>query len=277
MAPSGNHAAGSIFIPASICVVLPAYNEEENLGPLLDRIDGALQPLPIPYRVIVVDDGSRDRTSEIIAAHALRLPVSAVTHSVNSGLGPTIRDGLLKASEICADDSLIVTMDSDESHDPQLIHAMLQQVELGRDVVIASRYRPGAQIHGLSAFRKLLSLGASYLMRLLHPMKGVRDYTCGFRAYRKAVITSLIEVHGPNFVEAQGFHCMAEILLKINRLHVSIGEVPMILRYDLKRGESKMRTLRTIRNTLALAFRFGNTANKTNGSRSSEKRNDMQR
>src|ERR1051326_1180743 len=203
------------LIPTSICVALPAYNEEENLGPLLERIDRALQPLTIPYRVIVVDDGSRDRTSDIIAEYSRRLPVYAVTHPINKGLGPTIRDCLLKASEICDDNAVIVTMDSDESHDPQLIHAMLEQIRQGRDLVIASRYRPGAEVHGLSAFRILLSLGASYLMRVLHPVKGVRDYTCGFRAYRKPVITRLIEVHGTNFVEAQGFQCMAEILLKI--------------------------------------------------------------
>lgn len=237
-----------------LCVVLPAYNEEQNLGPLLDRIDDALRTLPIPYRVIVVDDGSRDGTSEVIADRSRRLPVSVITHPVNLGLGATIRDGLTEAANSGEVSDLIITMDSDESHDPQLVHAMMEQIEAGRDVVIASRYRPGAEVRGLSIFRKTLSLGASYLMRVRHPIKGVRDYTCGFRAYRNTAVKRAIAEYGSNLVEAQGFHCMLEILLKMSKLGLSFGEVPMVLRYDLKKGQSKMRTFRTIRDTLLLAF-----------------------
>lgn len=240
--------------PSSLCVVLPAYNEEENIGLLLDRIDEALGAGPLPYRILVVNDGSQDHTGEIVDKRSQRLPVCVLTHPVNAGLGVTIRDGLIEAATSCEESSVIITMDSDESHDPKLIPVMVEQIRAGSDVVIASRYRPGAAILGLSAFRKLLSIGASYLMRVTNPVPGVRDYTCGFRAYRSATIRTAMAAYGPDFITAQGFHCMAEILLKLHKLNCTFSEAPMILRYDLKKGQSKMRMLKTIRNTLRLAL-----------------------
>jgi dolichol-phosphate mannosyltransferase len=255
MATFATNAQDTCVAPSSVCVVLPAYNEERNLGNLLDRIDAALRPLPIPFQVIVVDDGSRDKTAEIITERSRRIPVVAVTHTVNAGLGKTIRDGLLQALKLMEDNAAIVTMDADETHDPLLIPAMLDQIRSGGDVVIASRYQRGAEVHGLSGFRKFMSNSASYLMRATHPIPGVRDYTCGFRAYRAGTLRRAVMEHGPRMFQAEGFHCMAEILLNISLLRVNFAEVPMILRYDLKKGESKMRTFRTARKTLALAFR----------------------
>ena len=132
---------------------------------------------------------------------------------------------------------------------------MVQMVREGHDVVIASRYRPGARVVGVSLPRRFTSYGASWLFRILFPTPGVRDYTCGFRAYRGQVLTSAVSRYGSRFVEAQGFQCMVDILLKLRKLDVIFGEVPMILRYDLKLGSSKMRVARTIWQTLSLLLK----------------------
>jgi dolichol-phosphate mannosyltransferase len=76
----------------------------------------------------------------------------------------------------------------------------------------------------------------------------VRDYTCGFRLYRAETLRTLIGVFGADaFLREQGFACMLELLLNLRELNVRVGEVPLVLRYDLKAGASKMRVLRTIR------------------------------
>jgi len=236
-------------------IVLPAYNEEENIGALLEAIDNVLQDQNLEYQAIVVDDGSRDHTLKILEEYQEQVPVTICRHKLNQGLGATIRDGLLIASRLAADNDVVITMDADQTHSPGLIFRMVQMVNEGHDVVIASRYRHGARVFGVSLFRRCLSYGASMLLRIVFPTNGVRDYTCGYRAYRGNVLRRAITVYGDRFVEASGFQCMMDILLKFRELDVIFGEVPMVLRYDLKRGESKMRIFRTIRHSLTLLVR----------------------
>jgi dolichol-phosphate mannosyltransferase len=238
-----------------VIIVLPAYNEAANIGRLLERIETAMDDRKIHYLVIVVDDGSRDKTADVLETFRHQIPLVVHRHIVNQGLGPTIRDGLREASVLAGPRDIIVTMDADDTHPPGLIPRMLGSVAEGRDVVIASRYQPGAHVHGLSQFRTWISIVASWLFRMRYPTQGVKDYTCGFRAYRSAVLKQAQERYGDEFVQAQGFHCMVEILLKLRQLDLIFGEVPLILRYDFKRGESKMRVARTIKDTLRLLVR----------------------
>lgn len=242
-----------------VIVVLPAYNEEANIGRLLDRIDLALREEKFPYGVVVVDDGSKDRTLSILQDYESRVPLTIHRHIQNQGLGPTIRDGLLVAARMAGPHDVIVSMDADETHNPGLIFRMVHMIREGHDVVIASRYRDGSRIHGLAAYREFISIGASWLFRVVFPTRGVRDYTCGFRAYRAATLQAAVSKHGERLVTAAGFQCMVDILLKLRDMNVIFGEVPMILRYDLKEGQSKMKVVRTIFNTLALLVnrRFG--------------------
>jgi dolichol-phosphate mannosyltransferase len=241
--------------PSRVIVVLPAYNEEANIGGLLERIDEALNEAGLFYRVIVVDDGSVDGTAVLLSQYATSLPLTVLRHEVNQGLGAAIRDGLNLAAQEAGPRDVIITMDSDETHTPGLILRMVRMIREGHDVVIASRYRSGARVFGLSFFRTLMSYGASWLMRLVFPTPGVRDFTCGFRAYQSTVLRQAIETYQDRFVDQDGFQCMVDILLKLRPMKVIFGEVPMILRYDLKVGASKMRVLRTIRGTLSLLLR----------------------
>ncbi len=254
--------AQALELPAKtskVFVVLPAYNEEANIGGLLQRIDDSMVESGLSYHVIVIDDGSGDRTFEVVSDYSKRIPLRVKRHEVNQGLGATIRDGLLLAIEMAGPDDIVVTMDADETQTPGLIPRMVQMLREGHDVVIASRYQPGARVIGLSLPRRIASYGASWLFRMLFPTPGLRDFTCGFRAYRGRVLTLAAARYGSRFVEAEGFQCMVDILLKLRKLDAIFGEAPLILRYDLKLGASKMRVARTIWHTLSLVVkrRFG--------------------
>lgn len=239
----------------NVIVALPAYNEEQNIAGLLDAIDDALQQDQRSYSIIVVDDGSRDGTAAILESYREKVPLIVHRHGVNQGLGATIRDGLYEASKLASDDDVVITMDADGTHPPGLIFHMVQMIREGHDVVIASRYRAGARIFGLSVFRRSLSYAASILFRVVFPTPGVRDYTCGYRAYRGRVLRQAFDTYGQKFVDAAGFQCMIDILLKLRGLKVIFGEAPMILRYDLKLGESKMKIAKTIGLSLKLLMR----------------------
>jgi len=238
-----------------VIVVLPAYNEAARIGRLLERIDDALGDAAIGYRVVVVDDGSTDETAEVVAAHAHSMPVELLRHDGNRGLGVTIRDGLHYALAAAGERDVLVTMDADDTHTPGLILRMVRMIAEGYDVVVASRYRPGSRTVGLSVHRKALSWAASLLFRVAFPTRGIRDFTCGYRAYRAAVIREAEARYGERLFDQDGFECMVDLLLKLRGMDLILGEVPFVLRYDLKQGASKMRVGRTILATLSLVAR----------------------
>ncbi len=235
-----------------ICIVLPAYNEEETLPPLLESIRENMEEAAFPYKVIIVDDGSTDGTATTIENARARMPIRAISHPGNRGLAETIKTGLFEAQKEADARDIIITMDSDNTHTPGLILRMVRMIREGHDVVIGSRYRPGSRVIGVPWTRRLLSSGASLLFRLLFPMRGVKDYTSGYRAYRAQVIRHMFDAYGQDFIDRPGFSCMVDILLKIRRYPYLVGEAPMILRYDWKEGASKMKVGKTIAETLRL-------------------------
>lgn len=237
-----------------VWVVLPAYNEERDLPPLLSRVADAMDEARLAYTVVLVDDGSSDGTVAASQRLAAEVPfqLELVAHSVNLGLGAAIRDGLLAATERADPRDIVITMDADNSHTPELILRMVRLVREGNDVVIASRYRQGSRVRGVPWVRRLLSGVGRWLFTVIFPTPGVRDYTCGYRAYRAGLLQEAARRYGAGLFDQDGFQAMVDILLKLRRMDVVFHEVPLILRYDLKEGASKMRVWRTIRKTLAL-------------------------
>jgi dolichol-phosphate mannosyltransferase len=175
-----------------------------------------------------------------------------INHDGNKGLGVAMRTGLSAAAALSGPADAVVTMDADNTHDPALIPAMRRELKAGNDLVIASRYQQGGQEIGLSASRHVFSKGASLLLRLFFPIKGARDYTCGYRMYSGDLLERAVASYGDRLVEERGFTCMAEILIKMARLGARVSEVPLVLRYDLKAGASKMNVWRTIQRYFVL-------------------------
>ncbi len=237
-----------------VWLVLPAYNEAENLPPLLARV-GAAWAGRLRFRVLVVDDGSRDATASVAEAAAGRLPVEVIRHAHNRGLAAAIRTGIQEVCRRAKDDDAVVIMDADNSHPPELVPEMVARLEGGDDIVIASRFVRGGREEGVPWRRRVLSRVAGLVFRCVCPIPGVRDYTTGFRAYRAAVLKELRHLYGDRLIEAAAFSVMTELLLKARPLRPRIAEVPLVLRYDLKGGASKMRLGRTIRDYARLLGR----------------------
>lgn len=234
-------------------VVLPAYNEEGSIGPLLDSLLKVLDAGR--FTIIVVNDGSTDGTASVVRGYAPTGQVMLIDQPENRGLAETLRTGLLSAVEKAGADDVVVVMDADNTHPTGLISRMIRLIKEGNDVVIASRYREGSYVRGLSLGRRTLSWGASILFRLVFPTPGVRDYTCGYRAYRAGMLRKLVETYGEEFISERGFACMVDILLRLRQQDAIFAEAPMVLRYDQKQGRSKMRVLRTVKETLLLLGR----------------------
>lgn len=237
-----------------IHILLPAYNESKALGRVLESIARALADGA--YRVWVVDDGSSDGTADVARGWIGRLPVTLLQHPRNAGLGKALVTGLSHILPMMGPSDVLVTLDADDTQPPELIPRLVQPLEDGTaDMAIASRFRPGGRAVGVPLFRRLTSLGASFLFRVFLPVPGVRDYTCGFRAYRADLLRRAGEKWGA-LVTEDGFAAMVEWLVKVSALSPRVLEIPLVLRYDRKPTPSKMPVARTIRRTLSVLVRL---------------------
>lgn len=225
-----------------IWIVLPAYNEEQALPKLLPKLDAALRQHNRDYRLVVVDDGSADGTPEILEGFKATLPLEVVTHPINRGLGETERDGFEFVAARCSPDDVIVRVEGDDTHDPNYIFVLLDKLASGFDVVNTSRFQPGGAQRGVNAYRAFVSRCANLFMKVMFPIPGLWDFSCGFRAYRGRVVIDAVRVFGDDFVQLRGlgFTSTLEMVVKMSLLGCRFAEVPFVLRYDLKESHSKM-------------------------------------
>lgn len=225
-----------------IWIFIPAYNEELALPKLLPKLNVALQNMGQPYHIVVVNDGSIDKTAQILDKFTNRFPLSVVTHPINRGLGETERDGFEYVAAHAAPDDIIIRVESDDTHEPEYMASMLDKLKQGYDVVNTSRFQPGGGQLGVDGYRATISRGANMFMKMVFGIPGTRDYSCGYRAYRARIIQDAIAIFGNHFIQLRGlgFTSTLETIVKLHILGARFAEVPFVLRYDQKEGTSKM-------------------------------------
>lgn len=223
-----------------IWILLPAYNEQGDLPQLMQKMQKALEGKD--YRLVVVNDGSTDQTAEILVKSKGILNLEIVEHPINRGLGETERDGYEFIAWRAERDDYIVRIEGDDTHEPRYLFDLIEKLKDGYDVVNTSRFQPGGGQLGVDAYRAFISRSANLFMKLVFGIRGVSDYSCGYRAYRAAVIKDALEIFGNNLIQLRGmgFTSTLEIIVKLNILGCRFAEVPFVLRYDQKKGSSKM-------------------------------------
>ena len=227
-----------------IYILLPAYNEEYALEPLVSKIATVMGEMRSAYRIVVVNDGSRDDTKRILTNLSKRYAIDVITHKYNRGLGETARDGFEYIAEVASPNDFIVRMDCDDTHEPRYIPAMISKLKEGYEAVIASRYAPGGGQIGVDWYRRVISRIANLLMKTVFPIPGVWEYTCGFRAYRVSLIQDALAIFGNRFIDLKGmgFTGTVEKMIKCKLMGAKVAEVGFVLRYDQKMSTSKVVT-----------------------------------
>jgi len=201
-----------------VSVIVPTYNEAENMPALVPRI---LEAMP-DVEIVVVDDGSPDGTATRARELAERYPLKVVERRGQRGLSTAVVRGLDEArSEIC------VVMDGDLSHLPEAIPALVKAVEDGADVAVGSRYVPGGQVVGWPLWRRLTSRAGALLARPLTP---VRDPLAGFFCLRRSLLRGVE-------IRPRGFKILLEILARTHTERVV--EIPIRFA-DRQAGTSKL-------------------------------------
>ena len=213
----------------NVLVVLPTYNEAENIDRVVRRIRKAL----VSATVLVVDDGSPDGTADIAERIGKELGnVEVLRRHEKTGLGSAYRAGfrwgLDRGFDVC------VEMDADLQHEPESLPDLVAPLAEGHGLVIGSRYVRGGSIPDWTWHRRLLSRGGNIYASLLLGL-GVTDSTAGFRAYSASVLESI----DLGRIRAEGYGFQIEMTYQAKRSGASVVEIPIRF-LDRVDGESKM-------------------------------------
>jgi dolichol-phosphate mannosyltransferase len=210
-------------------LILPTYNEAENIGPFVAAV---LENLPANARVLIVDDSSPDGTGEIADRMAAEHEAVGVLHRpLREGLGPAYIAGFREA--LAGGAELILEMDSDFSHEPAYLPSLLEAIE-GADLAIGSRYVPGGGVGDWGAVRRAISRGGSTYSRLVLGVE-VKDMTGGFKCFRREVLEAI----DLDAIRSKGYAFQVELTYRVVQKGFRVVEVPIVFR-DRRVGSSKM-------------------------------------
>ena len=225
-----------------VWIMLPAFNEENSIQLMFPKIENVFKERELTYRIVVVEDGSTDNTLQRLKRMQADYPLDIVAHKINRGLGETERDGFEYVAEHADEDDIIVRLDCDDTHEPKYVLELIDKLNQGYDVVNTSRFQPGGGQKGVKAYRAFVSYAANVFMKIVFNISGVKDFSCGFRAYRVKIIKDAIKIFGNGFIQLKGlgFTATLETIVKLKLLGCRFAEVPFVLRYDKKASPSKM-------------------------------------
>jgi dolichol-phosphate mannosyltransferase len=218
--------------PGPVWVVLPTYNERENLEPVVAGVREALGRVAPDHTLLIVDDSSPDGTGELADELAARDPAVRVLHRPGKqGLGQAYIAGFEVA--LAAGAALVIEMDADLSHDPAHLPAMVDGAR-NFDLVLGSRYVPGGEVRNWGALRRLVSRWGCWYARVVLGV-GVRDLTGGFKCFRREVLEAL----DLDRIRSQGYAFQVELTYRAIQRGFRVLEIPIIFT-DRAVGQSKM-------------------------------------
>lgn len=216
---------------AHTLVIIPTYNERENIGLIVGRLHAAL-----PHtHALIVDDGSPDGTGDLadeLAANDTAGRIHVMHRTEKNGLGAAYIAGFRWGLD--RDYQVLVEMDADGSHAPEQLHRLLDKIDAGADLVAGSRYVPGGSVVNWPKRREWLSRGGNIYSRIALGVK-VKDITGGFRAYRREVLEAL----DLDAVESHGYCFQVDLAWRALQQGFTMVEVPITFT-EREFGESKM-------------------------------------
>lgn len=237
-----------------VFVILPCYNEEEGIEKLLERFKRVARISHAPFEYVIVNDGSSDHTKLVVESFAGEMSIHLIDFEKNAGVVCGFNSAFSYIAERADDNDIVVSIDSDNTMNPFLTLDMLKEIDTA-DIVIASRFIEGGRMIG-AGYRAWLSYAASWLMRWRKNIPGVTDYSIFYRAYKASVIKRMVRLYDGEPVFGRGFSCMANFLLRARNSDnaMTVKEIPLVLRYDLKHSDSKVKLVQTILGYLGIAF-----------------------
>jgi len=213
----------------NLSIIIPTYNEEENIGKIIQTLQNILENNSILYEILVMDDNSNDKTKVIVQEISNKSPnIRLIIRTKERGLSQSVVDGFSYAQN-----NFIIVMDADFSHPPSAVLDLYHALKDGFDLAIGSRYIQGGDIENWPVERKILSFGATFLARLLFPE--IRDPVSGFFGFHKRILQG-------TKLKPRGYKILFEILGKSNWSRV----VELPIKFIEREGGSSKLNMRVI-------------------------------
>jgi dolichol-phosphate mannosyltransferase len=231
----------------SISLIIPTYNEKDNIKPLIERIGKALSGYN--YEVVIVDDNSKDGTIDIANSLAAQYPLKILVRRNEKGLSTAVIHGIKNSTG-----KYVLVMDADLQHPPEILPSLVKAVEDGADMAFASRYVPGGGCPQWGLVRRIISKGATKISHILLPAsRRVNDPMSGFFIFKR-------EGMDPDKLKPIGYKIALEILL-LGRFD-KVAEVPFLFE-ERTAGQSKLKAKTQIdylKHVFSLMVRTGELA-----------------
>lgn len=226
-----------------VSIVIPTYNERENIEKLIPNIKKILLRENIAGEIIIVDDSSPDGTGKLAESLKKKYKNIRVIHrDKKEGVGSARRLGFSLASN-----PIIISMEGDNTHNPEYIPKFLQEIEKGSDLVIGSRYLKGSKIINWPLKRRVISKVANFISRFFAGTK-ITDVTNGYRAFTKSLFSRLK-------IDSSGYPYNMEFACEAYSKGFKISEIPIVF-IDREKGASKLHVTKEFASFIATAFRF---------------------
>lgn len=227
-----------------LSIVMPVFNEEKTIEEMMEKTHSVLEKTRKKYEIICVDDGSTDNSNETM--HSIRRRMKntrIVKHGKNKGLGAALKTGIKEAKG-----ELIITIDSDLSHNPKDIVSFLEKIDSDFDMVIGSRYVPGGGMLGVPISRMIISRFTNLVFSVIFGMK-IKDISSGYRCFKSKLKKEIISS------SSDGFSFQLESVVRCKKSGYRISEIPIILKYRTK-GETKFNLIKAIKGYLPVFFKL---------------------
>jgi len=238
-----------------IAVLIPTYNESENLPPLMQGLSLVSASLrDIHFAVYIIDDASPDGTASLAktlneSLQSAHLQINVIHRAQKQGLGKAYIDGFKRMLSVEDPPQFVIQMDADLSHQPEYITAFVDAARTGADFVVGTRYKPGGGCPDWSWYRKILSTGGNTYARWLLGRR-ITDYTGGFNMYSFVILNAIRW----DALDSAGYGFLIDLKYQAQKLSSKIAEVPIQF-LDRQYGQSKM-PLNTILKNFLLVLRI---------------------
>ena len=231
-----------------IYFLIPAYNESENLEGLLRNI---YKNVKSHKKIIIVDDGSTDNTKSVHSVISKKFPFLLIGYPANQGAGYAFRYGFDYLIPKLNSGDLVVTMESDNTSDYDVIEKMIK-LSHTHSIVLASPHRHKSGFRGVGVIRILLSTLSSFIDAQVLGVKNIRTYTSFYRVYSADILIAAKKMYKDKLITNTGFSAVIELLLKLRKIEDKIIEVPAVVDWSKRKGKSKMNLIKNARAHLSL-------------------------
>jgi dolichol-phosphate mannosyltransferase len=231
-------------------IIFCALNEEKNLRKFLINLLHEMQNLQREFQIIACLDCSTDNSFELLDSFQKNYPIKILPLQNQRGLGIAYKRLFLDVIENSVDQDLIISLDADNTHNPNQISQMLTHFENNKlDLLIASRFCDKSVMANFPIHRKFISKSTSIILQSLFKIKKIsgkklQDFTSGYRLYKVEKLKKLFEIEKNKFISEPEFTYTCELLIKLSRLKINIDEIALSYDYGKKIGKSKLRITR---------------------------------